>query len=155
MIVWIDNGITHNFIHWWVVEEHDFYVHVVHKFQIMIANAGMMKCGGKCENVKLQMGDYQFKSHMFDIEMVSSDVVHLVEWLRTLGLITMDSKELYMSFIMEGHWYTLKGIKSDALEMINSHYMEKILKKCHFSIISQFNSIQVLLNSPWFTIGPD
>jgi hypothetical protein len=69
----------------------------------MIANTSVMKCGGKCENVKLQMGDYQFKSHMFDIEMVSSDVVHLVEWLRTLGLITMDSKELYMSFIMEGH----------------------------------------------------
>jgi hypothetical protein len=29
-----------------------------------------MKCGGKCENVKLQMGDYQLKSHMFAIEMV-------------------------------------------------------------------------------------
>jgi hypothetical protein len=25
-------------------------------FQIMVANGGMMKCGGKCKNVKLQMG---------------------------------------------------------------------------------------------------
>jgi hypothetical protein len=32
-------------------------------------NGNMMKYGGKCENVKLQMGDYQLKSHLFMIEM--------------------------------------------------------------------------------------
>jgi hypothetical protein len=41
----------------------------------MIANGGTMKCGGKCENVKLQMGDYFLKSNMFSIEMGGCDVV--------------------------------------------------------------------------------
>ena len=28
-----------------------------------------MKCEGRCENVKPQMGDYQLKTHMFAIHM--------------------------------------------------------------------------------------
>jgi hypothetical protein len=64
----------------------------------MIANGGSMKCGGHCENVWLQMGDYSLKTHMFSIEMGGCDIVLGVEWLQTLGPITMDFCELYMSF---------------------------------------------------------
>jgi hypothetical protein len=64
----------------------------------MIANGGSMKCGGHCENVRLQMGDYSLKTHMFSIEMGGCDIVLGVEWLQTLGPITMDFHELYMSF---------------------------------------------------------
>jgi hypothetical protein len=46
----------------------------------------------------LQIGDYSLKSHMFSIEMGGCDIVLGVEWLHTLGPITMDFRELYMSF---------------------------------------------------------
>jgi hypothetical protein len=62
------------------------------KFQIMIANGGTMKCGGQCENLKLQIGEYHLKTHMLFIEIDSCDIVLGVEWLRTLGLVTMDFK---------------------------------------------------------------
>jgi hypothetical protein len=64
----------------------------------MIANGGMMKCVGKCENVRLQMGDYRVKTHLFFINMGGCDIVLGEEWLRTLGLVIMDFKEIYMSF---------------------------------------------------------
>ena len=41
----------------------------------MIANGGSMKCGGHCENVRLQIGDYHLKSHMFAIDMGGCDIV--------------------------------------------------------------------------------
>jgi hypothetical protein len=69
-----------------------------------------MKCGGKCENVKIQNRYYFLKSNMFYIEMEGCDIVLGVEWLQTLGLVTMDFKELYMSFNKDDHKYTLKGI---------------------------------------------
>jgi hypothetical protein len=65
-----------------------------------------------------------------------------------IGPITMDFKELYMSFNKEGHQYTLKGIQEGSLKIIISHCMEKLLKKGHFDIIAQFNAIQVLDDSP-------
>jgi hypothetical protein len=70
----------------------------VHNFLIMIANGGMMKCGGRCENIKLQMGDYQLKIHLFSIDMGGCDIVFGAECLHMLGPLTMDFKELYTSF---------------------------------------------------------
>jgi len=57
-----------------------------------------MKCGGHCGNVCLQIDHYHLKSHMFGIDMGGCDIVLGVKWLCTLGHITMDFKELYMSF---------------------------------------------------------
>ena len=77
----------------------------------MIANGGVIKCGGRCENVKIQVRDYQLKTHMFSIDMGGCDIVLGAEWLCTLGPITMDFKELYLRFTHGSHTYTLKGIQ--------------------------------------------
>jgi hypothetical protein len=100
-----------------------------------------MKCGGRCENVKLQMSDYHLKTHMFSIVMVGCDILLGVGWLHTLRLIIMDYQDLYMSFTQESHPYTLRGLQGVSLEIINSHRMEKKLKKGHHGVISQFNVI--------------
>jgi hypothetical protein len=98
VIVLIDNNNTHSFIHQCLTQETHRYIHVVNNFQIMIANGDSMKCGGHCENVMLQMGDYSLKTHMFVIEMGGCEIVLGVEQLQILGTITMDLCGLYMSF---------------------------------------------------------
>jgi hypothetical protein len=75
VIILVDSGSTHNFIHRRIAQETHCYIHAVNNFQIMIANGGSMKCGGHCENVCLQIGDYHLKSHMFAIDMGSCDIV--------------------------------------------------------------------------------
>jgi len=42
----------------------------------MISNGRSMKCGGHCENVHLQIGQYHMKYHMFSINMGSCDIVY-------------------------------------------------------------------------------
>jgi hypothetical protein len=98
VIVLIDNGSTHNFIHRRVAQENHCYIHLMNNFQIMIANGGSMKCGGCCQNVRLQMGDYFPKTHMFAMEMGGYDIFLGVEWLWTLSPISMDFHGLYTSF---------------------------------------------------------
>jgi hypothetical protein len=105
VIILVDSGSTHNFIHRCIAQETHCYIHAVNNFQIMIANGGSMKCGGHCENVCLQIGDYHLKSHMFAIDMGGCDIVLGADWLRTLGPILMDFKELTMQFDQEGHQY--------------------------------------------------
>ena len=101
----------------------------------MIDNGGIMKCGDPCENVKLQIGEYHLKTHMFVIEMGSCDIVLGAEWLCTLGLITMDFKELYMGFMQEGQKHTFKELTSGSPKIISFHHMEK-LKKGHVNVIA-------------------
>jgi len=57
------------------------------------------------------MGDYQIKTHMFTIYMCRCYIVLGVEWLCTLGLVTMDLKELYTSFTNDRHQHTLKYLQ--------------------------------------------
>jgi hypothetical protein len=107
----------------------------------MIANGGSMKCGEHCENVCLQIGQYHVKYHMFSIDMAGCDIVLVVEWLTTLGPILMDFKELTMQFNQEGQQYKFQGITVGFPEILNSHRMEKILKKGHSGIIAQLHAI--------------
>jgi hypothetical protein len=58
----------------------------------MIANGGRMKCGGICENFKLQMGHYYLKPHIFSINIDGCDIVLKALWLYPLGPFTMDLK---------------------------------------------------------------
>jgi hypothetical protein len=98
VVLLIDSGSAHNFIHRMLADEIHFFVHPIYNFQILISNGGTMNFGVYCENVKLQMGDSHHKTHMFSISMGGCDIVLGVEWLCTLGPITMDYQELYMRF---------------------------------------------------------
>jgi hypothetical protein len=141
-IILVDSGSTHNFIHHHIAQETHCYIHAINNFQIMIVNGGSMKCGGNCENVCLQIGDYHLKSHMFAIDMGGCDIVLGAYWSRTLGPILMDFKELTMKFDQEGHQYKFQGITVGSPEIISSHHMENLLKKGHSDVISQLHAIQ-------------
>jgi hypothetical protein len=134
VIIVVDSGNTHNFIHCRIAQEIHCYIHPINNFQIMIANGGSMKCGGRCENFHLQIGDYHLKSHMFAINMGGCDIVLGADWLRTLGSILMDFKDLTMQFDQEGHQYKFQGITISSLEIISSHRMDKMLKKGHSGV---------------------
>jgi hypothetical protein len=110
----------------------------------MIANGGSMKFGAHCENVRLQIGHYQLKSHMFSTDMGSCDILLGVEWLHAFGPILMDFKELTMQFQQEGKRYQFQGLTICSPEIISLHRMENLLKKGHSSIIPQLHSIQVV-----------
>jgi hypothetical protein len=44
VIILVDSGSTHNFIHRCIAQETNCYIRVVNNFQIMTANGGSMKC---------------------------------------------------------------------------------------------------------------
>jgi hypothetical protein len=142
VIILVESGSTHNFIHHHIAQETHCYIHAINNFKIMIVNGFSMKCGGHCENVCLQIGDYHLKSHMFSIDMGGCDIVLGADWLRTLGPILMDFKALTMQFDQEGHQYKFQGIIVGSPEVISSHRMENMLKKGHFGVISQLHAIQ-------------
>jgi hypothetical protein len=75
VIILVDSVSTHNFIHRRIAQESNCYICAVNNYQIMIANGGSMKCGGRCENVCLQIGEYHLKTHMFVIDMGGCDIV--------------------------------------------------------------------------------
>ena len=102
VIVLIDSGSTHNFIHSKIAKDLNCFIYPAPEFQVMVANGSTIKCSGKCHNIKLSMGEYVLTSPMIAIPMGGADVVLGVQWLQSLGTIAFNFHELFMKFLWEG-----------------------------------------------------
>ena len=69
VIVLIDWGSTHNFIHCKVAKELNCFLYPTLECQVMVANGGTINCSVKCHNIKIAMGEYVLNSPMLSIPM--------------------------------------------------------------------------------------
>eukprot|EP00253_Pinus_taeda_P023505 PITA_23505 len=110
VIVLIDSGSTHNFIHCKVAKELNCFLYLAPECQVMVANGGTINFSRKCHNIKLSMGEYVLNSPMLSIPMGAADVVLGVQWLQSLGTIAFNFQELFMKFSMEGKEVVLRDV---------------------------------------------
>ena len=129
MLVLIDSGSTHNFIHCKVAKELNFFLYPAPKCQVMVSNGGTINCCGKCHNIKLSTGKIVLNSPMFSIPMGGVDVVIGVQWLQSLGTIAFNFQEIFLKFFWEGKEVELRGITGKPRNIINYNVMTKLLKK--------------------------
>ena len=99
VIVLIDLGSTHNFIHCKIAKEFNCLLYPAPECQVMVANGGTINCSGKCHNIKLSMGEYVLTSSMLSIPMGGVDVVLGVQWLQSLGIIAFNFKNFSWNFL--------------------------------------------------------
>jgi hypothetical protein len=102
VIVLIDSGSTHNFIHYKLAKALNCFVYPAPEFQVMIADGGTINCSGKCNKINLTMGEYVMNSPMISIPMGGADVVLGIQWLQSLGTMAFNFQELFMKFSLEG-----------------------------------------------------
>jgi hypothetical protein len=88
VIVLIDSGSTHNFIHYKLAKALNCFVYLAPEFQVMIVDGGTINISGKCNNINLSMGEYVMNSPMIAMPMGGANVVLGIQWLQSLG--TMD-----------------------------------------------------------------
>ena len=98
VIVLIDSGSTHNFIHCKVAKELNYFLYPTPECQVMVANGGTINFSRKCHNIKLSMGEYVLTSPMLSIPMGGADVVLGVQWLQSFGTIAFNFQEIFIKF---------------------------------------------------------
>jgi hypothetical protein len=80
---------------------------------------------------------------MISIKMGGVDVVLGVQWLQSLGTMSLNFEDLFMRFSLDGKEIELRGIQGKPSKVISSNRMIKLLKKGHQSVIAQLCSIDV------------
>ena len=153
VIVLIDSGSTHNFIHCRVAKELNCFLYPSPECQVMVGNGGTINGSGKCHNIKLSMGEYVLTSPMLSIPMGGDDVVLGVQWLQSLGTITFNFQELFINFFTEGKEVELRGIAGKPGKVISSNGMTKLLKNEQRCVIAQLCSLDVSTSES--SISPD
>ena len=76
VIVLIDSGSTHNFIHYKLAKDLNCFVYPVPEFQVMIADGWTINCSGKCNKINLTMGVADV------VPMGGANVVLGIQWLQ-------------------------------------------------------------------------
>jgi hypothetical protein len=102
VIVLIDSGSTHNFIHYKLAKALNCFVYRAPEFQVMIAYGGTMNCLEKCNKINLTMGKYVMNSPMISIHMGGANVALGIQRLQSLGMMAFNFQELFMKFSLEG-----------------------------------------------------
>jgi hypothetical protein len=102
VIVLIDSGSTHNFIHYKLAKALNFFVYPTPEFQVMIADGGTINCSGKCNKINISMWEYVMNSPMISIPMGGVVVILGIQWLQSLGMVAFNFQELFMKFSLEG-----------------------------------------------------
>eukprot|EP00253_Pinus_taeda_P027082 PITA_27082 len=126
VIVLIDSGSTHNFIHCKIAKEFHFLLYLALECKVMVENGGLVNFSGKCHNIKLSMGEYVLNIPILFILMGVVDVVLGVQQLQSLGKMG---------------------------KIIISNGMEKILNKEKRDAIAQLCSLEVPTSKS--SISPD
>jgi hypothetical protein len=148
VIVLIDSGSTHNFIHYKLAKALNCFVYQMPEFQVMIADGGTINFLGKCNKINLTMGEYVMNSPMISIPMGGLDVVLGIQWLQSLGTMDFNFQELFMKFSLEGKEIELRGITGKPRKVISSNGTTKLLKKGHQGVIGQLFSLDVQTSKP-------
>eukprot|EP00253_Pinus_taeda_P008066 PITA_08066 len=128
VIVLIDSGSTHNFIHCKIGKELNCFLYLAPECPVMGANGGTINYYGKCHNIKLSMGEYILTSSILSIPMGGADVVLGVQWLQSLGTIAFNFQELFMKFSVEAKEVGLRGIAAKLGRIISSNDLQKVLE---------------------------
>lgn len=136
VIMLIDSGSTHNFIHCKVAKEMNCFLYPALECQLMVASGGIINCSGKCHNIKLSMGEYVLTSPMLSIPMGGTHVVLGVQWLQSLGIRAFNFQEIFMKFSVEGKKVKLRRIVWKLGKIISSNCMTKLLKKEQRGVIA-------------------
>ena len=136
VIVLIDLGSTHNFIHCKIAKEMNCFLYPAPECHMLVTSGGTINFSRKCHNIKLSMGEYLLNSPILSIPMGGVDVLLGVQWLQSLGTITFSFQELFLNFFWEGKEVQLRDIELKPRKIINSNAMPNLLNKEQRGIIA-------------------
>ena len=98
VIVLIEYGSTHSFIHCKLDKVLSCFIYVAPKFQVTIVDGETNNFSWKFHNIYLTMGEYVLNSPMISIPMGGVDVVLGFQWLQSLGTMAFNFQKLFMKF---------------------------------------------------------
>jgi len=112
VLVLVDGGSSHNFIHPDVVEKLKIEVDTVPVFRVHVGNGESLQCSQLCRRIPLELQKQIFNIDMYVLPIHGPAVVLGIQWLSLLGRVTHDYAALTMDFSWEGRRIKLKGDQS-------------------------------------------
>jgi hypothetical protein len=125
----VDGGVTHNFIDASLVARRGLQTEEFEGFNVAVADGYNMTCLDKILNLELKLGNYSVTDVFYVVDLSDTDIVLGVQWLYSLGKITMNYQTLEMGFRdVEGKKVVLRGMSNGKPRTVSTKRMERIFR---------------------------
>ncbi|XP_073050542.1 transposon Ty3-G Gag-Pol polyprotein isoform X1 [Primulina eburnea] len=111
VLVLIDSGSTHCFLDTNLAEKLKLPIENPAALWVTVASGKKLSCAGVCRNINIQLERHSFCVEFFIFSLGEFGAVLGVNWLKTLGPITWNFKDMSMRFLQGGTTIALYGVQ--------------------------------------------
>ncbi|KAH9718390.1 hypothetical protein KPL71_022207 [Citrus sinensis] len=150
ILVWIDNGSTHNFINTRLANMLQLPFQPIVAFSVKVANGEKVTCQGKHEKVQVLIQDVPFELTLYSLCITGLDMVLGVQWLEKLRSVVCNWKTLTMDFKWNNERRWLQGMGPQTIQATSLTEIIKEMRHGHsvFAICLQINKEVSLIGAP-------
>ncbi|KAA0051199.1 ty3-gypsy retrotransposon protein [Cucumis melo var. makuwa] len=143
IVVLIDSGATHNFIHQALAVDLQLGLEQHTQFGYTIGNGARCKGKGICRRVELKLEEITIIADFLAVELGTVDAVLGMQWLDTIGTMRIHWPSLTMSFWNEGRQIVLKGDPSLIKAECSLKTLEKTWKEDDQGFLLEWSNMEV------------
>lgn len=124
-----DIGATHNFIDERIVAKKGLVAEEVEGFKVMVADGSTISCNRMISNMSLKLGNHEIRDDFFVVSIGGiDDAVLGIQWLRSLGEITLNLQTMELKFMSEWKKVVLRGMSHGGLKVVSLKRMERLIR---------------------------
>ncbi|KAL5759632.1 hypothetical protein ACOSQ2_018470 [Xanthoceras sorbifolium] len=128
----VDSGSTHNFLDPNTAHLTGVEIEETETLWVTVGGGGKISSKAKCKEFTWAMQGVTFSTEMRLLTLGGCDAVLSMQWIREIGPIMLDAKQLSMSFMKEGKWVSLQGIRTESrLSQLTGKRVGSQLEKAH------------------------
>ncbi|KAH9667504.1 hypothetical protein KPL70_021062 [Citrus sinensis] len=139
--VLIDSGSTHNFLKPPLAKRLGLSVQAIPPFRVYISNGDFLTCRFLCPKVPINMQGHEFLLDFFLLPIEGPDAVLRIQWLQSLGRISMDYSEMTMEFQWEGKSVILRGDPIPNPNLISFNQFHALLSNSKIDSLFELHSL--------------
>jgi len=125
----VDSGATHNFIDAQMVKRRGVTTKEFEGLSFIVLGDRSMQCTRYIPALIVTIQNYSMIDHFFVVDVSDTNMVMGIQWLYSLGWVTIDSRELEMELkVLDGKLLVLLGMHSYPPQTVSTHKMEAELR---------------------------
>ncbi|KAA0043666.1 Ty3/gypsy retrotransposon protein [Cucumis melo var. makuwa] len=109
VIILIDCGETHNFVSEKLVKKLILPIKETSHYGVILGFGAAVQGKGICEKLEVQLNNWKIVEDFLLLDLGGVDVILGLQWLYSLGVTTVDRKNLSLTFSVDGKSVNIKG----------------------------------------------
>ncbi|KAA0067574.1 Ty3/gypsy retrotransposon protein [Cucumis melo var. makuwa] len=108
VIILIDCGVTHNFVSEKLVKKLLLPIKETSHYGVILGSGAAVQGKGICEKLEVQLKNWKIIEDFLPLDLGGVDVILGMQWLYSLGVTTVDWKNLSLTFFVDGKSVNIK-----------------------------------------------